>query len=164
NGALNYVRCLARLALELGPERGSLAPAFWRRRPEILRRIDMLRRNPHAHAPRLGRGTAWTVIVLAAAACVAVAGVGPLRSAAEEPATPAAAAVNAPAATADRYGDPLPAGALARLGTTRWRHGAPITFVAFGPEGQTLITAGQDNTIRLWDLATGKEIRRFAWP
>jgi WD40 repeat protein/beta-lactamase regulating signal transducer with metallopeptidase domain len=161
---MNYVRCLARLALELGGERGSLAPAFWRRRPEILRRIDMLRRNPHGHSPRLAKGTAWTVAVLAATACVAVAGVGPLRSAAEDP-PPAQAApeVKAPA-TADLHGDPLPAGALARLGTTRLRHGAPITFVAFGPEGKTLITAGQDNTARLWDLATGKEIRRFARP
>src|SRR5262249_19827252 len=38
------------------------------------------------------------------------------------------------------------------------------TFVAFGPDGKTLVTAGQDNTIRLWDLASGKEIRRFARP
>ena len=41
---------------------------------------------------------------------------------------------------------------------------ADVTFVAFGPDGKTLLTAGQDNTIRLWDLATGKEIRRFARP
>ncbi len=166
NDAMTYVRCLARLALELGQGRGSLAPAFWRRRPEILRRIDMLRRYPHGHSPRLGKGTVWTVTMLAAAACVAVAGVGPLRSVAE--ALPlvnsdAAPEVKAPA-TADLHGDPLPAGALARLGTTRWRHGANITFVAFGPEGKTLITAGEDHTVRLWDLATGQEIRRFAQP
>src|SRR5262249_43468464 len=67
-------------------------------------------------------------------------------------------------ATGDLHGDPLPAGALARLGTTRWRHGANITFVTFGPDGKTLITAGQDNTIRLWDLDTGKEVRRFTRP
>src|SRR5262249_57176748 len=139
NGALNYVRCLARLALELGPERGSLAPAFWRRRPEILRRIDMLRRNPHAHAPRLGRGTAWTVTVLAAAACVAVAGVGPLRSAADDPKLAQAGPEAKDKAVTDLYGDPLPAGALARLGTTRWQHGTNVTFVAFGPDGKTLL-------------------------
>ena len=39
-----------------------------------------------------------------------------------------------------------------------------MTFVSFGSDGQTLITAGQDNTIRLWDLAKGKEIRRFRRP
>ena len=131
----------------------------------------MLRRNAHGPSPRLGRATAWTVVALAAAACLAVAGVGPLRSAAEDPppadrrdaGPPPAPKVKAPAA-ADLHGDPLPAGALARLGTTRWRHGANITFVAFGPDGKTLITAGQDNTARLWDLASGKEIRRFARP
>jgi WD40 repeat protein len=50
---------------------------------------------------------------------------------------------------------------MARLGTTRLRHGADVTFVSFGPDGQTLVTAAQDNTIRLWDLTSGKEIRRF---
>jgi WD40 repeat protein/beta-lactamase regulating signal transducer with metallopeptidase domain len=170
NDATNYVRCLARLALELGRERTALAPAFWRRRPEILRRIDMLQRNPHGPSPRLGTRTAWTVAVLAASACVAVAGVGPLPPAPEDPPAAAAAPANpAPTPvnarpTTDRHGDPLPAGALARLGTTRWRHGANIAFVAFGADDQTLITAGQDNTARLWDVTTGKEIRRFAVP
>jgi WD40 repeat protein/beta-lactamase regulating signal transducer with metallopeptidase domain len=164
--AMTYVRCLARLALERGTGRASLAPAFWRRRPEIFRRIDMLRGNRDGLSLRLGRPTAGAVVVLAAAACVAVAGVGPLRPIADDPAKPVetAAEVKAVAATADTNGDALPAGALARLGTTRWRHGATITYVAFGPEGKTLITAGQDNTVRLWDMATGKEIRRFAPP
>lgn len=158
--ATDYVRCLARLALEQSHGRGPLAPAFWRRRPEILRRIDMLRRNPKGHAPRLGKRAAWAVAVLTAAACVVVAGVGPLRSAPEGAAAPAAE-VKTPT---DPHGDALPDGALARLGTTRMRHGAEVTFVAFGPGGKTLLTAGQDNTIRLWDLADGKEIRRFARP
>ena len=57
--AMTYVRCLARLALEQGAGRGSPAPALWRRRPEILRRIDMLRRNRDGLSLRLGWGTAW---------------------------------------------------------------------------------------------------------
>jgi WD40 repeat protein len=109
------------------------------------------------------------VAVLAAAACVAVAGVGPLlppvvvpedRPAAVPEATPPARA----AATADPQGDPLPDGALARLGTTRWRQGSSITYMAFGSNGNTLVTAGQDGTVRLWDMATGQEVRRFARP
>ena len=61
-------------------------------------------------------------------------------------------------------GDSLPASALARLGTTRLRHGGDVIFVAFGPDGKTLITAAQDDTIRLWDLTACKEIRRFTLP
>jgi WD40 repeat protein/beta-lactamase regulating signal transducer with metallopeptidase domain len=160
----DYVRCLARLALELSQGRGAPAPAFWRRRSEILRRIDMLRHTPHGQPPRLGRRAAWTVALLAAAACLAVAGVGPLHSAADGPRTAAASPEAQSPASADSHGDPLPDGALARLGTIRLRHGADITFVAFGPDGKTLITAGEDNTIRLWELASGKEIRRFVRP
>jgi WD40 repeat protein/beta-lactamase regulating signal transducer with metallopeptidase domain len=162
--AMAYVRCLARLALEQAGERGSLAPAFWRRRPEILRRIDMLRRNPNGLAPRLGKRTAWTVAVLAALAYLAVAVVGPLQSAPDDPKPADAGTEDKAKATTDPHGDPLPAGALARLGTTRLRHGGDVTFVAFGPGGKTLITAGQDNTVRLWDLTDGKELRRFAKP
>jgi WD40 repeat protein/beta-lactamase regulating signal transducer with metallopeptidase domain len=159
-----YVRCLARLALERSEGHSSVALAFWRRRPEVLRRIDMLRRNPKGFTPRLGRWTTAAVAALAVAACLVVAGVGRLQSAVETPA-PGPASPDAPArATTDPAGDPLPAGALARLGTTRLRHGADVTFVAFGPTPNTLLTAGRDNTVRLWDLTARAEVRRFTKP
>jgi WD40 repeat protein len=41
------------------------------------------------------------------------------------------------------------------------RHGGAIFFAAYTPEGKALLTAGLDQTIRLWDLASGKELRRF---
>jgi WD40 repeat protein len=69
-----------------------------------------------------------------------------------------------PKATVDTQNQPLPAGALARLGSTGLRHASDVTYVAFGADGETLLTAGEDNTIRLWDLATCKELRRFARP
>jgi WD40 repeat protein/beta-lactamase regulating signal transducer with metallopeptidase domain len=157
----DYVRCLARLALQFGRGRGSLAPALWHRRPEILRRIDMLRRNPHGQPCRLAPKTVWTLTAMATAACLTIAGVGPLNPAAAVPNQVQAGTVAKATAGADQHGDPLPAGALARLGTTRLRHGAEITFVAFAAQGKTLLTAGRDNTVRLWDLSTGKEIRNF---
>src|SRR5262245_31632615 len=65
-----------------------------------------------------------------------------------------------PAAAKDGDGAPLPAGAVARLGTLRLRHVAPIHVIAFAPDGKTVATGG-DQTVRLWDTATGKERRRF---
>jgi RNA polymerase sigma factor (sigma-70 family) len=57
----------------------------------------------------------------------------------------------------------LPTGVLARMGKTHLRHGDAVYFAAYTPDGQALVTAGKDHTVRLWELATGKEIRRFAW-
>jgi WD40 repeat protein len=61
----------------------------------------------------------------------------------------------------DQNGDPLPEGALVRMGSLRWRHGQSVTFVAFTPDNKGVITMSRDNIIRLWDRETGKEIRRF---
>jgi WD40 repeat protein len=62
----------------------------------------------------------------------------------------------------DFYGDPLPAGALLRLGTVRLRHGLGVYSVAFSLDGRTLASAGGDGRVKLWDVATGKEVRLIA--
>jgi WD40 repeat protein len=56
----------------------------------------------------------------------------------------------------DLYGDPLPAGAVARMGTVRWRLSLPTTYVlAFAPDGKTFYTVSRYGGILIWDSATG---------
>jgi RNA polymerase sigma factor (sigma-70 family) len=63
--------------------------------------------------------------------------------------------------TVDRHSDPLPPGALARLGTIRWRHGGTGSFAVFLANGKQLLSSGIDGSARLWDATTGRELRRF---
>jgi WD40 repeat protein len=67
----------------------------------------------------------------------------------------------AESAPVDRYDDPLPPRALARMGTIRLRHGDAVSFAGFAADGKTLIAAGADQVIRFWDPATGKELRHI---
>jgi WD40 repeat protein len=61
----------------------------------------------------------------------------------------------------DHYGDPLPPGVLARLGTTRFRHNAPIVFAAFLPDGKSIVSISSDSVTCVWKFPSGQEIRRF---
>jgi RNA polymerase sigma factor (sigma-70 family) len=65
-------------------------------------------------------------------------------------------------AATDKYGDPLPPGAIARMGTMRFRHIGDVLSVAYSPDGK-IIASGERNEgpIILWDAITGKEIRRI---
>jgi WD40 repeat protein len=72
------------------------------------------------------------------------------------PAPPDAAGVPVP--NTDLYGDSLPTGAVARLGTARLR---PARCLAFSPDGKTLAT-GEIDVIRFWDTATGRQVHQIA--
>lgn len=63
----------------------------------------------------------------------------------------------------DRFGDPLPERAIARLGSLRLRPQWPVFTGAFTPDGKFLATGGGrvggKGEITFWDLASGKEAR-----
>jgi WD40 repeat protein len=60
----------------------------------------------------------------------------------------------------DLYGDALPQGAVARLGTMRLRHTGGIWSVALNPDGSLLVTT-EYGAVHLWNAKTGEEIERF---
>jgi WD40 repeat protein len=117
----------------------------------------------------------------------------------------AAVAVGSDEPRPDCFGDPLPDGAVSRLGSVRLRHdpgdriaaavlsadhavlvvaagpavyvwrtsdgerlrtidgpGGRVTAIALHPNGKTLACASDEGTLALFDLRTGKEVRRLA--
>lgn len=52
--------------------------------------------------------------------------------------------------------DPLPKGALLRMGSSRLAHGNWLTSVRFSADDRWVGTADADGVIRLWETATGK--------
>jgi WD40 repeat protein len=81
---------------------------------------------------------------------------GPV-SARDEPTTPP----EGQTARLDLHGDPLPAGAVARLGTRRWWHGRDHDCpLAFTRDGKCLASCDAGKAVRFLDAATGKELRR----
>src|SRR3954452_2687503 len=64
-------------------------------------------------------------------------------------------------AAKDRHGDPLPPGALTRLGTVRFRHDSSIVFAAFLPDGKRVVSVSGDGVACVWEFPSGKQIRRL---
>ena len=58
----------------------------------------------------------------------------------------------------DAFGDPLPPGAVARIGTARLRHSQPILSLALSADGAVLASGNYDREkpATLWDARTGK--------
>jgi WD40 repeat protein len=59
----------------------------------------------------------------------------------------------------DLYGDPLPDGAISRMGTTRWR--AHATAILHVPGGKSIASADGFGRVRLWEAATGRPTATF---
>jgi WD40 repeat protein len=62
----------------------------------------------------------------------------------------------------DQLGDPLPAEAVLRFGSSRFCHPGGVCCLVWSPDGKTILSsAGNDNDALLWDCKTGKLLRRF---
>jgi RNA polymerase sigma factor (sigma-70 family) len=120
----------------------------------------------HGMLRTINAGRLKALVALALGLCIAGAGVGLAARQAGDKEQPASAPETAEGAghssrlPAGAEELPLPAGAVARFGTRRLRHAGFIRFVAFSQDGRTLVSEGPDG-IRVWDAATGKELRRF---
>lgn len=116
----------------------------------------------------------WKKLALALAMLTAI-GLGTGLLAEFSPAStqpPAAEKAETPKPTAkvDLLGDPLPDGAIARLGTTRLRPGQLIQGIAFSPDGKQLAiwakawSGGNQDRLIFADPATGKQIKAIDLP
>jgi RNA polymerase sigma factor (sigma-70 family) len=122
------------------------------------------------HTMRLARAKLLTAVFMAVtvlgtgAGLFALAGAGPPRAVDGkdgDPPAPVGERGRQPPAAAAGYGEPLPPGAFAAIGSLSYRHGHFVSSVVYSPDGKLLASAGWDRTIRLWDTATGKEVRRL---
>ena len=64
----------------------------------------------------------------------------------------------------DRYGDPLPPGAVQRIGSSRFRQSGHISHLLYTPDGASIASASDDGSLRLWVAKTGKLRWRFPLP
>src|SRR5262249_12461201 len=126
-------------------------------------------------AKAMARAKVKLAVVLLLAAGIAVAGTGMLAHevlAAKQPVAEQQGPRQPPVGDArrtqpedqkavrtDQYGDPLPDGTLARMGTVQLRH-ERLATAAFSPDGKMIATVGS-NSLRLWDARTGKLIREI---
>jgi RNA polymerase sigma factor (sigma-70 family) len=59
--------------------------------------------------------------------------------------------------------DPLPPGAIARLGSSRLRHTWQVDGLSFSADGKLLASCGNEyasyHTVRIWEIPSGREVR-----
>jgi RNA polymerase sigma factor (sigma-70 family) len=72
---------------------------------------------------------------------------------------PQAPVAEKPSPRVDRFGDPLPPGAIRRFGTLRLRHNYLMLHLAFTPDSKQLIGGIAPRPLVVFDAATGRRLR-----
>src|SRR5262249_11633394 len=104
----------------------------------------------------------WRAAALAAVLCVASFGLGQPRDQLPQPRV-AVKDSRPPSTAGDADGISLPDGAVARLGSARFRYSAETTPpVAFSPDGKLLAIASRG--VFLFDVATGRLVHHLQLP
>jgi RNA polymerase sigma factor (sigma-70 family) len=150
--------CRAAMAAKTGTAGATTAPA-------VLRLVE------DAVRWRAGTQTKIIAILLLAAGMVGggFAALAPLERVDRQPAIEPAGQLNPakqledqespnkkPQPFADGYGDPLPPGAIQRLGTVRFHHSPWVQGIIFTSDGKTIVTAGADGHIVFANAVTGR--------
>jgi WD40 repeat protein/beta-lactamase regulating signal transducer with metallopeptidase domain len=129
----------------------------------VLRLLD-IDDAPRLRLTRAGAMAAAVALVFIAPTLIPALAQKTSQSA-DEKAEPAAQSQITPGAGQALESDPLPAGAVLRLGTARLRHARSTLSAAFSPNGKILAsTAWLDPNLKLWDVATGRLIRTLGGP
>jgi RNA polymerase sigma factor (sigma-70 family) len=100
----------------------------------------------------MGSAIAMAAALFASGALVEISTADPPK----QPEPPAKVSAPRP----DAYGDPLPDGAVARLGTLRFNHGRVLRSLHYSPDGKAIVSVSS-GLVRLWDAETGQEVRQF---
>src|SRR5947209_1247743 len=72
---------------------------------------------------------------------------------------PCAAVAPPPKPSLDQHGDPLPAGAVARLGTIRFHYQDGFHQAVLSPDGCWLVSSASQGKLLVWETATGRLMR-----
>ncbi|MHB1559070.1 MAG: sigma-70 family RNA polymerase sigma factor [Isosphaeraceae bacterium] len=112
--------------------------------------VASLTREIMGFPPRLWRTSLWVVTLILGIGTIGMAVLA--RQDGARPTAPTAKSPTRPSAASDA---PLPAGALLRLGTSRFRPPSIVAEMALSPDDATIVTMGDE--LIAWDAATGRE-------
>src|SRR5688572_16511826 len=61
---------------------------------------------------------------------------------------------------ADAWGDSLPEGAIARLGSARFQHASQVDDLQYSGDGRKIFSSGW-GSIRVWDASNGRQLLKI---